>query len=71
MKEPLALAKDQRTDYEHILIDEVMVHERVNQFATTQNRYGLTKLLLKLGYFSGDIALDQLGIVPCHLLEGG
>ena len=71
LKEPLALAQDQRTDDERILIDEVMVHERADKVATTQDHYVLTKLLLELGHFFGDIALDQPGIVPCHLLQGG
>src|SRR6266487_3224713 len=66
LKEPLALAQDQRTDDERILIDEVMVHERADKVTTTQDRYVLTKLLLELGHFFGDIALDQPGIVPCH-----
>src|SRR5256885_16816865 len=71
LKELLALAQDQRTDDERILIDEVMVHERVDKVATTQDHYVLTKLLLEFGHFFGDIALDQPGIVPCHLLQGG
>ena len=71
LKEPLALAQDQRTDYEHVLIDEVMVHESADQVATAQDRYGLSKLLLEPGHFFGDIALDQPGIVPCHLLQRG
>src|SRR6266446_9691579 len=71
LKEPLALAQNQRTDNEQILIDEVLMHERADQVTTAQDRYGLVKLLLEPGHLFGDIVLDQPGIVPCHLLEGG
>ena len=71
LKEPLALAQDQGTDDEHVLIDEVLMHERADKIATAQDRYGPTELLLELGHFFGDIALDQSGIVPGRLLQGG
>src|SRR6266496_3025129 len=71
LKELFALAQDQRTDDEQILIDEVMIHECADQLTTSQDRYGLTKLLLELEHFFSDITLDQLGIVPCRLLQSG
>jgi len=71
LKEPLALTQDQWTDYEQKLIDEVLIHERTDKIATPKNRNGLTKLLLELEHFLGDIALDQPGIVPCRLPKSG
>ena len=71
LKEPLALAKHERADEEIVLIDKAMLHERADKVATSQDRYGSTKLLFQSGHFFGDVALDQSGIVPGRLLQGG
>src|SRR6266568_4833862 len=60
LKEPLAIAQDQRTDDEQILIDEVMIHECMDQVSTSQDRYGLTKLLLELSTSSAILLLISL-----------
>ena len=71
LKEPLALAQDQWTDDERILIDEVMLRKLADKVATAQDQDGLTKLLLEPGDFVGNIARDQPGIVPRSRSERG
>ncbi len=56
-------------DHEPVLIDEVVLHQRVDQLATAEHQQVLTVLLLEPGNCFCDMVLDQAGI-PRHLREG-
>jgi len=46
-------------DHEPVLVDQVVLHQRVYQHATASNQNVLTGLLLQPGYFFRYITLDQ------------
>ena len=51
-------SQNQRVNHEHVLIDEVVAHQRANQLSAAEYYDVLARLLLERGYGLGDIAFE-------------
>jgi hypothetical protein len=60
-----------RVDPELVLVDEVVFQQTVREVVGAVHDQVLTRLLLELGHGVRDIALDQMGVLPPRVLEGG
>jgi hypothetical protein len=59
LEEPFSAAYDDGKDHEPILVDQVVLHQRVHEIAAAEDQDVLAGLLLELGHFFGDVSLDQ------------
>jgi hypothetical protein len=58
-KQPLSAPQDNRIDQQPVLIDQVMLHQRLDKRSAAGDHDVLTGLLLQLGHFFRRITLEQ------------
>ena len=63
-EQPASRSQHQWVDEEHILVDEVMLHERLNKLAAAHYQEVLTRLRFELSHFFRHIALEQRRVAP-------
>src|SRR6266702_3498307 len=68
MKKPLPVSYYNGEDHETVFINEILLHERVNELNATKDQYVLTRLLFQSGNFLYNIVLDKGGI-PLSFLQ--
>ncbi len=68
MKKPLPVSYDNGEDHETVFINEILLHERVNELNAPKDQYVLTRLLFQSGNFLSNIVLDEGGI-PLSFLQ--
>jgi hypothetical protein len=69
LKQTLPAPQNNGVNHEPILINQVMLHQRLDKITTAKDQNVLTRLLLQLGYFLGNIPFDQ-ACIPLNLLQG-
>src|SRR2546421_9131876 len=68
MKKPLPVSYYNGEDHETVFINEILLHERVNELNAPKDQYVLTRLLFQSGNFLSNIVLDKGGI-PLSFLQ--
>src|SRR5260370_9782834 len=68
MKKPLPVSYYNGEDHETVFINEILLHERVNELNATKDQYILTWFLFQSGNFLYNIVLDKGGI-PLSFLQ--
>src|SRR5947208_12849559 len=68
MKKPLPVSYYNGEDHETVFINEILLHERVNELNATKDQDVLTRLLFQSGNFLSNIVLDKGGI-PLSFLQ--
>src|SRR5215470_14982410 len=68
MKKPLPVSYDNGEDHETVFINEILLHERVNELNAPKDQDILTRLLFQSGHFLSNIVLDKDGI-PLSFLQ--
>ncbi len=68
MKKPLPVSYYNGEDHETVFINEILLHERVNELNATKDQYVLTRLLFQSSNFLYNIVLDKGGI-PLSFLQ--
>src|SRR5260370_16721829 len=68
MKKPLPVSYDNGEDHETVFINEILLHERVNELNAPKDQDVLTRLLFQSGNFLSNIVLDEGGI-PLSFLQ--
>src|SRR5215217_1963412 len=63
-EETFPASYNNRKDHEPVLVDEVVLHQRVHKIAAAEDQDVLTGLLLQPGHFLRDVPFDQPRIVP-------
>src|SRR5437588_11379341 len=65
-------SQNQRVDQEHVLVDEVAPHQRLDQLSAAEYYEILALLLLEPGHGLRGIALEERGVAPREwLLQRG
>jgi len=57
-------SQNQRVDQEHLLVDEVAPHQRLDQLSAAQDHEILARLLLEPGHGLRGVALEERGVTP-------
>jgi hypothetical protein len=64
-------SQNQRVDQEHVFVDEVAPHQRLDQLSAAEDHEILAGLLPELGDGLPDVASEQRGVAPREgLLQG-
>ena len=63
-EETCSAAENQGMDPDSISVDEVVLHECAHQPDAAVHKDVLTRLFLQLADFLGDVAFDEVGVVP-------
>ena len=72
MKKPLPVSYDNGEDHETVFINEILLHERVNELNATKDQYVLTRLLFQSGNFLPTWSLMRVAFhsASCNVVVG-
>jgi hypothetical protein len=65
----LSAAQNDGEDHESVFVDEVMLHQCLNEVTAAVDEDVASRLLLQLGDLLRDVAADECGVVPLRLSE--
>ena len=57
-------SQNQWVDQEHVRVDEVVPHQRLDQFSAAEDHEILARLLLEPGHGLCGVALEKRGVAP-------
>ena len=57
-------SQNQRVDQEHVRVDEVVPHQRLDQFSAAEDHEILARLLLEPCHGLRGVALEKRGVAP-------
>src|SRR3979490_2792785 len=70
-KQAPALAEDDRVQHEPVEVDQVLLHQRIEELGAAGQQEVFTGHLLQLADFLRHVSVDQLRSRPVDLVEGG
>src|SRR6266571_6479867 len=62
-------SQNQWVDQEHVLVDEVAPHQRLDRLSAAKDHEILARLLLEPGYGLRGVALEERGVAPHERLR--